>query len=251
MVISLYSHNDSTNLLIPVLHMRRDVINTLSTGWSYVRLWPMFSALSPLAFTIGLPPCICGGDAESWKARRHSPICTTTQHHPESPDPALFFSTGLPDYIHMGWLWAWSPDRLTSESVATSQLSWLTSSRNSLLSPSWVLGPLLRVRRETSTKVAFHLGAHRVMGRCDTGIHTIRPASAVTKVHSQAWVPAYSGQVLLNMCLWETAPRSNRVLQSRYIEYDLYFLWVLQRPFHFKIWRKRWILGSKNLSLYI
>lgn len=59
---------------------------------------------------------------------------------------------------------------------------------------------------------AFHLGAHRVMGRCDAGIHTIRNTSAVTKVHSEAWVPAYSGQALLNMCLWETAPCSSRVL---------------------------------------
>lgn len=100
-------------------------------------------------------PSFCGGDAEAWKAGRRSPICTTAHHHPESPDPAPFFSTGLPDYIRMGWFGAWSPDRLTSERVATSQLSWFTSSRKPLLSPSRVLGPLLRVRRKTFTKMPF------------------------------------------------------------------------------------------------
>lgn len=72
--------------------------------------------------------------------------------------------------------------------------------------------PFAEGEEENLHQDAFHRGAHRVMARCDADIRTVRHTSAVAKVHSEAWVPAYSGQALLNMCLWETAPCSNGVL---------------------------------------
>lgn len=61
--------------------------------------------------------------------------------------------------------------------------------------------PFAEGEEENLHQDAFHLGTHRVMGRCDTGIRTIRHTSAVTKVQSEAWVPAYLDQALLSMCL--------------------------------------------------
>ena len=61
--------------------------------------------------------------------------------------------------------------------------------------------PFAEGEEENLHQDAFHLGTHRVMGRCDTGVRTIRHTSAVPKVQSEAWVPVYLDQALLSMCL--------------------------------------------------